>query len=807
MRFCLDRDGYITKYLVSGRCDSEFQDDARDSNQLRYEKYLRGLVATHEAPDISAPIFIGSPSPIGKPWRYYHSCGNIFVDDSGFYLDLRKVELLAATRLAAEEDMAVRVNLWSYAAVDVWLNGEKAVSIARPVYKPISRSQAVFQLKKGLNDVFIRLETLGVRDTSVSFALQILDRQEDIRVALPDEEAARPYVEAEDILASASLYGNEIRFRSSLPAGSYLEYPTENIDFRKKDADLITCDTGGKSSVTLEAHPVFSVVIPVGDTALRRSYERMELRGPRFLKTDGEPHHTAVMRDIAKVTSITRGKNDGFALYPLLARYFLGQRTAADRAEIFVTLRQIERRMDCADFMTCGLIRLMKRYELDDELKSEIKKTMLGFRYWMDEDGFDGMCFWSENHSLMFYETAYFFGQEYPDDIFVRSGKLGHRLYLDAKRHINEWLDDVCALGFDEFNSGTYTAITFAAILNLVDFAEKEIADKAIKAADIIMRTLARHCFKNVIISPQGRIYRDVLYPHRQSLQALLHWINPQAPYVYNEWLSALATTDYRMPEDLPVIMAQTGSQSYCTSNARIDLYKTDDYMLTSVQSPRRDGVCRTWEHRMEEAEYESFHYTKSLNECFHGTMQFEPGVYGYQQHLWYAALDQDLVVFSNHPGQNCEAKGEARPGYWYGNGITPALLQKDNVLCVFYKIPDTSPIRFIHLFWNEKKFDRVEKSASWLFGKKNDSYIGIWCSTALTDHNDKLFDCEKRAYGDQTALVCVCGSQSEDGSFADFIKKCEASPVRLERETDTLYFSGLSLHYETHRNDTQYVY
>ncbi len=805
-KFSLDRNGYITKYLVSGRHDTEFSDDTRDDNQLRYEKYLRSLVAKHEDLDVHAPITLGRTSQIGEPWRYYYADGNIFVDDSEFYLDLKKVEMLAATRLVAKEDMEVAVRLWSYDAVDVWLNGVKAVSIEKPVYKPISSRKAFFQLKKGENDVFVRLETLGVRDTSVSFALQILDRQDDIFVTLPDEEAVSPYYEAEALLASAVVRDGRIDFRAPLPQGSSLVYHRETIDFRKRNERSVSEDISGKREFTLKEYPVFTVCIPAGGDVLRKTFERMELRGPRFFNaTDGD-EKKAILEDIAGVASITRGENDGFALYPMLARYYLGTQTVQDREEILVTLKQIDRRMDCADFMTCALVRLMKIYELDAELKAEIKKTMLGFRYWMNDDGFDGMCFWSENHSLMFYETAYFFGQEYPDDVFVRSGKTGRELYTAARRHILEWLEDVCSLGFDEFNSGTYAAITFAAMLNLVDFAEEDIAEKAVKASDDMMRTIARHCFKNVIISPQGRIYRDALYPWRQSLQAIVHYWVPEAPYVYNEWLAVLATSRYRMPEDIPELMRQTGAQSYASSNARIDLYRTEDYMLTSVQSPRRDGVERVWEHRMRDEEYDSFRYVKSLNECFHGTMQFEPGEYGYQQQLWYAALDQDLAVYSNHPGQTCEAKGESRPGYWYGNGVTPALLQKDNVLGILYEIPDSWPIHFIHLFWEERKFDEVAKSGAWLYGRKQDSYIGIWCSTELTDHNDMLFDCEKRAYGDKIALVCVMGSRRETGSFDDFRAKCEESPIRLKEETDTLYFCGTSLHYKAGRNGTQIV-
>jgi hypothetical protein len=62
-----------------------------------------------------------------------------------------------------------------------------------------------------------------------------------------------------------------------------------------------------------------------------------------------------------------------------------------------------------------------------------------------------------------------------------------------------------------------------------------------------------------------------------------------------------------------------------------------------------------------------SYEYCKSLNECFHGTSRFEPGVYGYQQHMCYLGLDNDTVVFINHPGGTYDATS-MRPGYWFGN-------------------------------------------------------------------------------------------------------------------------------------------
>ncbi len=806
MKFKLDKNGYITKYVYSGKKETEFFDGGSDTNQLRYEKYLRSIIAEHETMKPQADIKLGGNSALGMPWNYYYSYGNVFLDVSSFYLVPRRIDLYAATQLVAEEDMEVPAYLWSHAAVDLWVNGEPAGTIKAPVYKPVSRAEVKLPLKKGKNQIFIRLETLGVRDTTVAFAIQVLEQQEKLRVLLPDEEGVKPYVKAEEILDSAVLKGDKIQFGNKLPEGSRISYDTENPDFRKLKEKYVTEDVSGLPEIELKDFASFSIEITVGTSILRRRFERIEMRISGYLDSDEENHHINVYEKIAEITSLIRDKTNGFALYPMLARYYLGKRKESDEAELKVTLCQIERRIDCADFMTCALIRLIRNYEISDELKAEIKRVMLNFRYWMDEKGRDGMCFWSENHSLMFYQTAYFFGREYPDDLFIRSGKRGKEMYEHAKCRLHEWLTDICGQGYDEFNSGVYSPITFAALLNIVDYAEAGLAELAVKAADVIVRSAARHCFKGVIISPQGRIYRSVLYPHLQELQSIVRYVCKDAPYVYSEWLITLATSKYKIPDDFGELMNRKGEFSYPSSNAVIDLYKTDDYMLTSVQSPRRDGRTRIWEPDRREENREKYIYTKSLNECFHGTMQFEPGVFGYQQHMWYAALDTELAVFANHPGGSCEALSEARPGYWYGNGIMPALRQEKNILGIVYVIPDIHPIGFTHLFWNSKKFDETKEEGSWLFGKKGSGYIGIWCSGPFTDHNDVLFECEKRTYGKKIAYLCVCGSKRESGSYEGFMDRCLSRKVLFQGENNILFCKEFELTFERHTNLSQYV-
>lgn len=803
----LDENGFVTKYLYSGRKETVCNWEGGDSNQLRYEKYLRSRVAEHAPIVPDKDICIGRESVLGLPWKYFYSHGNCFLNVSAFYNELRRVDLVAATVLTVSEDMEVSAHLWSCDAMDLWVNGNLVGGMQAPVYKPVRRQLVRLPLKKGENDLYIRLETLGVRDTSIAFAIQLLEQRDKIKVALTDAAGAVPFCEAESILDSAVLKEGKLRFDRPLPQESRIVYDKEMPDFCKRASRFLSETVSGKQEIDLKEYASFRVEIMIGGQQIGRRFERIELRNAVYLnRKDGDPQD--IYREIGKITSLTRDAADGFALYPMLARYYEGKRTNEDRDELNKTLEQIERRMDCADFMTCALIRFLKNYgmELKYPVHEKIKEVMLNFRYWMDDEGQDGMCFWSENHSLMFYQTAYFFGMEYPDNRFVRSGKTGRELAEEARRRIHEWLDDVCEYGFDEFNSGTYTPITFSAILNLVDYAEPGIANKAQKAADLLIRMMAVHCFRNVVISPQGRIYRDVLYPHRQALQSLVNFIRPDTPYVYNEWLISMATSSYRIPEDAEALMDCSGAYTYQTGNAVVDLYKTDNYMLTSVQSPRRDGVTRVWERDEEDAHNESFLYVKSWNECFHGTTQFEPGVLGYQQHLWYAALDTELVIFVNHPGGFSEDMSEMRPGYWYGNGVIPALLQDKNVLAAVYVIPEDWPVHFTHLFWNEKKFTETSTKDGWLFGRKENSYIGIWCSKPYVDYNDVLFDCEKRSYGDKIAYLCVCGSRNEHGDFEQFQTECLTHDPWFDETADTLISADLTLVWKKHSNSTQYM-
>lgn len=184
----------------------------------------------------------------------------------------------------------------------------------------------------------------------------------------------------------------------------------------------------------------------------------------------------------------------------------------------------------------------------------------------------------------------------------------------------------------------------------------------------------------------------------------------------------------------------------------------------------------------------------------------FEPGVYGYQQHMWSCALDSETQIFANHPGGTCDSS-QMRPGYWYGNGVMPAVKQVPGKVGAVYRIPESHPIHFTHIYCPRDRFDRVLKAGNWLLLKKDTGYMGLWCSTELTPFDDTIFHCELRAYGDDMAYLCVCGSTEKWNTLEEFGNWVQSLKPSYCRETGTLKTEdGFELHYQAVQDDTQYL-
>lgn len=806
----LDREGFITHFMVSGPRVAPFICAERDTNQLRYEAYLRSIVAEHPVLTEISAVSASENSRLGLPWHFHGGRDGAFINLSDFYADMRRVAFDAATVLTVSREMQVRALLWSYAAVDVYCNGVKIGGLAQPVYKPIGRAEITLPLRAGNNVVYLACETLGVRDTRSVVGIQILENRDEIRVTLPDEALAEAAAPALDFLESAELKPHGLLFSRPAPEGTCWAFDGYDPDYAHAHLQKAWHDVSGKTQIDLtdgEAYLTVRLIFGEQKHILQRRFERTEQIRPAYIRPvpSHEENLALIYRRIADVESLSRGEEFGFPIANMLARKYLGDASKDDARLMDETLYLIEKRVDCADFLVCGLIRYLKNYAVSEDTAKRAREVLTHFRYWMDQDGFDGMCFWSENHCLMFYASAMQAGEMYPEEYFPLARMTGKELHAWGRGKVLCWLDDIEAYGFEEFLSTVYMCVTFAALINVVDYAEEAISVRAAKITDRLLSMLATHTFRGGIIAPQGRVYRGVLYPFQAGAMALMNLADPAQPYDYGEgWLGFYATSRYRFPADLKEKMEKPASLSYTTGNARIILEKREDWCLTSVQSPREPFTRWENETQKPDADPSSHAFVKSYNECFHGTTCFQPGVYGYQQHLWYAALDGEAAVFVNHPGSASEG-GDMRPGYWHGSGVFPALKQEGNLLGLIYRIPHSHPLRYIHLYCPECRFDEVRRTGDWLLLKKDSGFIGLWSSAPMERWNGENFGCEMRMWGSETACLCVCaGREIRDmDEFAQYVLSLRPG---YDTEKRTLSTEGFALQWVLGEDKTQYL-
>ena len=51
--------------------------------------------------------------------------------------------------------------------------------------------------------------------------------------------------------------------------------------------------------------------------------------------------------------------------------------------------------------------------------RQRTEHALLNFKFWLDEPGLDAMCYFTENHQILFQVAAYLTGQLWPDAVFL----------------------------------------------------------------------------------------------------------------------------------------------------------------------------------------------------------------------------------------------------------------------------------------------------------------------------------------------------------------------------------------------------
>ena len=190
---------------------------------------------------------------------------------------------------------------------------------------------------------------------------------------------------------------------------------------------------------------------------------------------------------------------------------------------LFSALEFVNSRYDCADFVLAGIIRLyyqlIDNNLLSDDFKEAAKRTILGFKYWPDEPGVDSMCYWTENHHILFSSCEYLAGQLFKDEIFTNSGMTGKEKMAKAKQRLDKWIELRFYTGFNEWLSNVYYDEDFTPLLNLLDFSEDEtLANKSKVIINLLLYDMAINSYYGMFSCTHGRTYtKQKLNPYRES--------------------------------------------------------------------------------------------------------------------------------------------------------------------------------------------------------------------------------------------------------------------------------------------------
>lgn len=668
----------------------------------------------------------------------------------------------ACCDIIAEEACTVNAKIMAARGYyDIYLNGERVTDL----YWFWSRSTDktfTLNLQKGTNRLFMRMQNVLANIIPTNVGIQILNKTDIIKTTVPEQK---------DVLASVNgiedwAYGMVIDENGSLKAaappetgamlqigGKYYDWPlySDTFDFKREYGGNVVS---------------FKIKAKVGDNYIERDVnlpQNYEVKRTSF--TSLEEHQKNYRQALIDAEKIDWDWSE-YVLLRLNEGYELND---TDITRIRATIDKINPMNDCAEFAMVHLLRLYKLYgsTFPQDLQDEIKACILNFGYFSDEDGTASMVMTSENHKIGFYSCQYIAGAMYPDEIFTRSGRTGKKQTEIALERLEGWISNVETQGFEEFGSPDYLDITLNAMLNCYDFVDNSDVKSRIKTLiDLQLRTAAAQAFDGASVGANARVYTNALmYPMQGEKSKILSYLSTSMNICeYTQQILGLATSSYIPPSDLEDLITGDVDVSFLQGGSELNIKKTKDYILSSLTNP-----------------------TPAT-----GTLaaNYGKGMLLYQTHIWEASLGAKTRVFVTHPGATSESS-TARPAYWYGEYYAPASGQDGNTFYEIYNIPSTNGIQFTHAYFTTDDFDSVQTEEHWLFGKKNSGYVALWCSTPLEKNSDLTIGMEYIARGLKTAWVCMVSSESESGSFEEFIEKCKSRNPEFSETNLRIHIDG----------------
>lgn len=420
-----------------------------------------------------------------------------------------------------------------------------------------------------------------------------------------------------------------------------------------------------------------------------------------------------------------------------------------DADDVREMLSWIDQRLDCSDFRMATILTILHhRLPVSDELADRMRASVLGFKYWMDEPGDDGMCMWSENHQAMFASCEHLAGQLYPDERFTNTGMSGRERSRRGAERLHRWLDARFRFGFSEWNSNPYYEEDVAALTLVVEHSDdEELVLRATMVLDLLLLDLAMHSFEGCLVGTMGRCYTEQKQqPESAHIREIIdHAFGTSTADPDIRRLSSLfvLARRYRVPQVLRCIAADTRPTVMRTGTGLdvdevaehfadpldvetagaqywlMEAFTHPDAINATMRAFREWGMRRnpflaplkplatlenlpggSWllpllmrllNPRTSGIALQRANIVaqRTLTHHLSSVQHHHPGEFGDQQHVWQATLPGPVSVFSTHPGEpmfDSKARNFS-PAAWVGNGVMPDVAQEGNTLLALHHL------------------------------------------------------------------------------------------------------------------------
>ncbi|MEZ4661110.1 MAG: hypothetical protein R2911_26470 [Caldilineaceae bacterium] len=797
--------GFIHNWLVAGPLAQSVEQLERFNGE---GAVLKTNIAQHyhrtEAGVADLPVELEKVTVTGTggetpelTWRAYICNDDHFVDLSTFYHTCHHVTVWAAAQIECPAAADVALRLTTNGPADVWLNGQHVQRCEHFHHQIPHTVSFPAHLQTGRNQLLVRFETVAIRENPNAMALQIVDCPAEWRVVLATSiERVKLRQHLEELFAQAYLdrdiftHDEDVTIHWPVEVKDNIcirvQSPTGRIySERHTEGKPLASARLGKAYQFPEG-PYHIVLMPDPET-----YYVHNLRVQRVLEcrvvhnqyaaqpAAANTPETYAARRIEALRDAARRES---SLFSQIAKMALGWWDLVKTEPILAQIASINARSDCSDFYMVGLLGMIYRFwdepHFPDELRQPLQGCILNFKYWMDELGNDAMCYWSENHQILFHTCEILAGQLFEDDMFSNVNQLGAWHKDKGERMALSWLRKRAAGGFREWDSNTYFEEDILALTHLVDLAESdEVAEMAAIVLDKLLLILAVNSYGGVFGSTHGRTYSPYIksgYLEPTSGVSRLLW----GMGVYNERILGVVSIACADNYTFPLIIADVAS------DRPAEMWSRERHAGTL--EPWCDLAAGAWE--VNKVTYKTPDYML----C--SAQDYQPGAAGYQQHIWQATLGPDAVVFVNHPPCLSE-DGAHRPNAWHGNAILPRVAQWKDVLVAVHQLPADDWLGFTHAYFPTYAFDESTLRGGWAFARVGEGYMALTASQGVEEvtHGRNAYR-ELRSHGAHNVWLCMMGRAAQDGDFAEFQAKILALDISLE---------AAAVHADTLRGET----